>query len=143
MKALTIGQMAKETGLTTVTIRFYEKSGLLPKLERSSSGYRLYPKSLIPRFYFIKNAKSVGFELSEIKYLLSIQEKNLSSKQVKDTVQAKINNIDIKIKTLIKMKEALHVWDDACDGLVDLEDCPILENLYYMPDELGNSHHEK
>lgn len=112
--------MAKETGLTTVTIRFYEKSGLLPKLERSSSGYRLYPKSLIPRFYFIKHAKSVGFELSEIKYLLSIQEKDLSNEQVKDTVQAKISSIEIKIKTLEKMKKTLHAWDDGCDGLVAL-----------------------
>lgn len=143
MSELTIGQLAQKTGLTTVTIRYYEKSGLLPKLKRSAGGYRLYPASLIPRFYFIKNAKAVGFDLSEIKYLLSLQEKNLGSKSVKHTVQTKIDSIDMKIKTLQKMKKALKVWDEACDGKVAMEHCPILENLYSKPNELWSSNNEK
>ncbi|MFN3233857.1 MAG: MerR family transcriptional regulator [Gammaproteobacteria bacterium] len=64
---LTIGQLAKLTNTTPVAIRYYEREGLIPKSTRSKGGYRLYPKELVPRFYFIQNAKSVGFSLDEIK----------------------------------------------------------------------------
>ena len=52
---------------------YYEKIGLIPKSKPSIGNFRLYPESLIPCFYFIQNAKLVGFDLNEIKCLLDIE----------------------------------------------------------------------
>lgn len=128
---LTIGQLAKLTNTTPVAIRYYEREGLIPKSTRSKGGYRLYPEELVPRFYFIQNAKSVGFSLDEIKELLSLQQrKNLKSQAVKNITQSKIDEIKDKIKTLNEMQKALTQWAAVCDGKVSIEDCPILEQLY-------------
>ena len=128
---LTIGQLAKLTNTTPVAIRYYEREGLIPKSTRSKGGYRLYPEELVPRFYFIQNAKSVGFSLDEIKELLSLQQKkNVKSQAIKDITQYKIDEIKEKIKALNKMQDALTQWAAACDGKVSIEDCPILERLY-------------
>ncbi|MCW5590293.1 MAG: heavy metal-responsive transcriptional regulator [Legionellales bacterium] len=128
---LTIGKLAKLTGTTAVTIRFYAKHGLLPKSKRSEGGYRLYPEDVIPRFHFIRNAKSVGFSLEEIKILLDLQKsKNSTSKHVRDTTIGKIEEIKTKIDQLKKMQKALESWVNVCDGKVSIDKCPILENLY-------------
>ena len=128
---LTIGQLAKMTSTTSVTIRYYEKQGLIPKSKRSQGGYRLYPEGLISRFHFIQNAKAVGFSLEEIKELLSLQhKKNVTSKTIKDLTLSKTDEIKDKIKILNQMQKVLAKWADACDGKVPIEQCPILENLY-------------
>lgn len=61
---LTIGQLAKLTNTTSVAIRYYKREGLIPKSTRSKGGYRLYSEKIVPRFYFIQNAKSVGFSVN-------------------------------------------------------------------------------
>lgn len=131
---LTIGQLAKLTNTTPVAIRYYEREGLIPKSTRSKGGYRLYHEELVPRFYFIQNAKSVGFSLEEIKELLSLQQKkNLKSQAAKGITLTKINEIKNKIETLHQMQSALAKWADTCDGKVSIEKCPILEQLYQPP----------
>ena len=137
MKHYTIGQLATITGNTVVTLRYYEKLGLLPAVKRSAGGFRLYPASIIPRFHFIANAKAVGFDLSEIKTLLALQSSRASSQTIKAKTQAKIAAIEEKIATLTTMKQALSAWEKACDGKVPLEQCPILTNLYH------GAHHSK
>lgn len=135
MSLLTVGQLSKKTKCTIVTLRYYEKRGLFPAIKRSGSGYRLYPETLVSRIYFIKNAKSVGFSLEEIKALLTFEEKKASSSEVKKFTQQKIQQIHDKINTLSKMEEALKKWEGLCDGQVPIKDCPILDNLYHHPHE--------
>ena len=53
MKSLTIGRLAKRTGVNLETLRFYERKGLLPKPPRSPSGYRLFPTDAARRIRFI------------------------------------------------------------------------------------------
>ena len=142
MSDLTIGQLAKLTQQTIVTIRYYEKCGLLPKPKRTRGGFRLYPKSIIPRFYFIQNAKAVGFTLDEIKALLTLQARKATSEQVKTHTQQKIQDIDAKITTLQKMKRALSQWEQACDGKIAIDQCPILENLYQPPEKVKECLHD-
>ena len=110
MKYYTIGQLAELTEQTAVTIRHYEKCGLLPKPKRSPGGFRLYPETIIPQFHFIKNAKAVGFDLTEIKTLLDLQARKASSQRVKIQAQKIMQEIDVKIETLKQMKHALVRW---------------------------------
>jgi len=130
MKNYTIGQLAKRTKHTVVTLRYYERMGLLPKAKRSEGGFRLYSEAIIPHVHFIANAKAVGFELSEIKGLLALQANHAHSQTVKTKAQEKIRCIEAKIATLTAMKKALTQWEQACDGSTTIEDCPILANLY-------------
>lgn len=72
MQALTIGQLAKESGVNLETVRYYERRGLLPKPPRSASAYRLFPAEATRRLRFIQRAKELGFSLKEIRELLSL-----------------------------------------------------------------------
>jgi len=71
--SLQIGQVAQKTGLSVDAIRFYEKSGLLTRPIRASSGYRLYTEREIADLEFIQKAQKLGFSLNEIRELFSIQ----------------------------------------------------------------------
>jgi DNA-binding transcriptional MerR regulator len=84
---LQIGQVAKKTGLTVDTIRFYEKSGLLTCPARTEGGYRLYREQEVADLEFIQQAQQLGFSLNEIRELFSIQR---HPDEVCDIVRTKI-----------------------------------------------------
>ena len=69
---LKIGELAKRSGATTKTIRYYELLGLLHEPERTESGYRMYEEKDVERLIFIKKAKSLGFSLTDIGETLAI-----------------------------------------------------------------------
>ena len=66
---MNISEIAKQTGLSAKQIRDYEKAGLLPKTQRSESGYRIYSSNDLARLNFIYNARKVGFSLTQIQAL--------------------------------------------------------------------------
>ncbi len=67
---LTIGQVAKRSGIGLETVRFYERTGLVEEPPRTDSDYRQYPEGVVARIRFIRRAKELGFKLSEISELL-------------------------------------------------------------------------
>lgn len=73
MNGLSIGQLAKAAQVSVHTIRFYEKSGLLPHPSRRPSGFREYSELGLRRLRFIRQARSLGFSLEEIAELLAIE----------------------------------------------------------------------
>lgn len=68
-----IGELAEAAGCQTVTIRFYERKGLLPNTVRSGNNYRLYSQSDLRRITFILNCRALGLTLKEISHLIAIQ----------------------------------------------------------------------
>jgi DNA-binding transcriptional MerR regulator len=70
-----IGDLAKTTGLTPKTIRYYELHGLIEEPERAESGYRYFGPADVERLEFIKKAKRLGLSLYEIKDILALHEK--------------------------------------------------------------------
>ena len=71
-KPLTIGVLARESGVNLETIRFYERSGLLPPPQRSAAGYRHYQAGDVRRLRFIRRGRELGFSLEEIRSLLDL-----------------------------------------------------------------------
>ena len=67
--------MAKQAGMTVEAVRFYERTGLLPKPQRTDAGYRLYADADVRRLQFIRQAKHLGFSLQEIVRILRLRER--------------------------------------------------------------------
>ncbi|OAN16678.1 heavy metal-responsive transcriptional regulator [Photobacterium jeanii] len=128
-----IGQLAKRSGVSSDTLRFYEKNGLLQPAGRSDSGYRLYSEENLSRVKFIMRSKAVGLSLDEIRELLDIrlEASQHSCAEVKAITQAKLNEVDAKIAELTRIRRALKSINDACCGHVDddASHCSILEAL--------------
>ncbi|MBP1999383.1 DNA-binding transcriptional MerR regulator [Paenibacillus shirakamiensis] len=96
------GDLAKRSGLHVETLRYYEKSGLLPVPPRTDAGYRIYPKTTLLLLEFIKNAKECGFTIQEIRKALVRSESN--PVQLEEFIQV----IELKLKALdneISLKE--------------------------------------
>ncbi len=130
MKPLRIGQVASDAGIGVETVRFYERKGLVKAPPRSASGYREYPPAVVARFRFIKRAKELGFTLREIKELLSLRlDPATTCADVKGRAEAKITDIEARIRSLRKMKKALVKLTAACSGRGTSSECPILEAL--------------
>lgn len=130
MQQLTIGQLAKAVGISSVAIRHYERIGLL-KAKRNKAKYRLYSSHDFEKLVFIKNAQTIGFSLKEIASLLTlIKSKKATSCEIKKRTLAKIDEIKAKMAALQQVQIVLEHLANACDGRVPLEKCPILQNLF-------------
>ena len=128
--ALKIGQLAQRAAVNLQTIRYYEREGLLPEPPRLSSGYRLYPDSMVRRLRFIKRAQGIGFSLAEIRELLSLRADGRRERtEVRALTQAKIADIDGKIRTLKAMRTVLNRLTDRCSGCGPVSECTILESI--------------
>ena len=131
MIRMTIGQVARQTGVSVETIRYYEKEGLINEPERSPSGYRQYQEETIKRVLFIQRAKEVGFTLKEISDLLLIQSKpDARCGDLLNKATLKVAQIEEKIHELQRMKQSLQQLTEECMSDSGLEDCPILDALY-------------
>ena len=68
-QTLTIGQVAKTSGVAAKTIRYYEQIAVLPAPSRTASGYRLYDQPGVERVRFIRRARALGLPLQQLKTL--------------------------------------------------------------------------
>lgn len=129
MESLNIGDAAKATGVTAKMIRHYEEVGLLPKVRRTMSGYRMYSAQDVHMLRFIKHARSLGFSMKQIEALVGLwRDTRRPSSKVKALALAHINELDQKIRELETMRATLNRLAQACHG-DDRPDCPILDEL--------------
>ena len=132
MTTLTIGQVAKRTGVGIETIRFYERKGLIAEPQRRESGYRQYDDGAVARLAFIQQAKALGFSLAEIAELLSLRaDGNAGPREIKNLAEARLADIDTRIRLLRRMRKTLKKLVDECPGTGPINACPILEALDY------------
>ena len=130
MYGLTIGDVAKRADVHVETLRYYERRGLMARPPRSMSNYRLYPEDTVRRLRFIKHAQALGFSLKEIKELLSLRAApKARCADVRERAEAKIKDIEEKIRSLQAMKKALAKLVAECVGREPITDCPILDAL--------------
>lgn len=127
---LTIGTVARRAGVGIDTIRYYEREGLLPEPPRRASGYREYGTGTIERLRFIRRAKDLGFTLEEIRELLALStDRERGVKNVKRRAEARLDQVEQRIRELQRVKRGLKQLIDACPGHGALEHCPILRAL--------------
>ncbi len=129
-EALSIGQVAKQAGVSVETVRFYEREGLLERPERKQSGYRRYSLEIVRRLKFIRRAKTLGFSLNEIRELLALRRApETTCGEIKNHLQGKVTNIEEKIEALLQIKRVLLDLSVTCSGAGSLDLCPILNAL--------------
>jgi len=129
---LRISEIAKKTGLSAHTLRFYEKHGLIHASERSDAGYRLYNEADVRKAEFIRTARNIGFSLDDIAGLLSIRIDKASHtcQEVTDITQRKLVEVNAKIKELTAMRKTLNtLLESCCGGPEDATHCSIMEAL--------------
>jgi Cu(I)-responsive transcriptional regulator len=126
---VTIGQAAKQTGLSAKMIRHYEDAGLLHKANRTDSGYRLYNSQQLQQLSFIKQARTLGFSIAQISSLLGLwRDPQRSSREVKQLAQVHLDEIKQKVAELQQMQKVLQQLADSCCG-DDQPQCAILDGL--------------
>jgi len=118
-----INELSKKTGITVHTIRFYEKSGLI-KGERSNTvttnNYFHYGEDTVEKLEFIKEAKSVGFTISEISEIIIAWYGDKYSKMDKlKLLDEKLLSLEQKITEITEMKKLItqfkiDVLNDEC-----------------------------
>lgn len=103
-----IGQLARRLELNTQTIRYYERIGLLPEPGRTEAGYRAYGKEDERRLRFVKNARSVGLPLGEVKEILALHERGqVPCGYVTQAIARRAEEVERQIAELTQFKEEL------------------------------------
>ena len=127
-KPLTIGVLARDSGVNLETIRFYERSGLLPAPQRSPSGYRHYQEQDVRRLRFIRRGRELGFSLEEIRSLLDLAAHPESPCASADQmVREHLDAIETRIRDLQNMRAELSSLAGCHSG--HAEHCRLLEAL--------------
>jgi DNA-binding transcriptional MerR regulator len=111
-----IGQLARSSGISTDTIRYYEKIGLLPRPPRTESGYREYAPGVVNRIRVIRNAAQLGFPLHEIAKVLRVRDAGgAPCRQVRDYAASLVDRMQQRIEELTVERQAMltmiRVWD--------------------------------
>lgn len=126
---LKIGELAKMSGCQVVTIRYYEKEGLLPEPDRTNANYRLYGDEDIERLRFIRHCRRHDMKLSEIRELLAFKNNpQADCGWINNLVEQHINNVTEQIHSLTQLKEQLELLQHKCSG-GKKSDCGIIESL--------------
>ena len=122
---LLIGELAKQFGISSKTIRWYESEGLLPEASRTSGGYRQYSIEHIQQLDFLRKAFGIGFSSKEIKAILAVR---AHGKQpcdlVLDLLDEKLGGIKAQIEELKRLEQELtslqEEWSEkVIDGRLD------------------------
>ena len=104
----TVGKAAQAAGLSAKAVRLYEAKGLLPAAERTESGYRTYTGDDITVLRFIRQAKTLGLSLSEIRDILDLRRGGTTPcRHVVALLDQRIRDIDRTITELRQLRHTL------------------------------------
>jgi len=128
------GQLARQTGVSTDTLRHYERLGLLPLPQRTAGNYREYPPTSPQRVELIRRALMIGFSLPELKTILAVRDKGgAPCRHVRDLLRSKIHNLDQQIRNLVSLRAEMNrlsgEWDKRLRRTKPGQVAQLLENV--------------
>lgn len=125
---LSIGRLAKLTNCQDVTIRYYEKIGLLPEPRRTAAGYRIYGRAHLERLAFIRKGRELGFPLDAVKSLLGLVEQphDAPCAEVDAITESHLADVRQKIASLKELEHTLESLLHRC-GHTTVCECRVLE----------------
>jgi MerR family transcriptional regulator, mercuric resistance operon regulatory protein len=127
--AFQIGTLSRRTGVNIETIRYYERSGLLPEPARTAAGYRAYGSADAERLQFIRRARDLGFSIEEVRRLCGLADrKSRSCRAVQAIAREHLADVRAKIVDLRRMEKVLAGMVAECERGT-MPECPLLETL--------------
>ena|SRR5579871_6763173 len=125
-----IGELARETGVKVVTIRYYEGAGVLPPAKRTSGNYRSYGTEHLRRLRFVRRCRDLGFSLEQVRDLLRLSAEDVPScAEVCQIAARHRKSIEDKIANLKLLASELQRISASCNGRRRMADCRIIEAL--------------
>jgi Cu(I)-responsive transcriptional regulator len=126
---MNIGEAATASGVSAKMIRYYEETGLIPRVARSGSGYRTYGPREVQLLRFIRRARDLGFPMDRVAELLALwHDRGRASADVKRLAAAQVQALETRIREMQEMQATLEHLVHACAG-DNRPDCPILADL--------------
>lgn len=136
--ALSIGFVARKTGCTVSTIRYYEEIGLLAEAARSETGHRHYDETAVRRLTFIRRCRDFGFSIDQVRELVGLVDApQRPCVEVRDIAAVHLAEVRTKLGELQALEASLSDFviscETACVGGAAV-DCNILQDLA-QPDQ--------
>ncbi|WP_420408147.1 MerR family transcriptional regulator [Hoeflea sp.] len=129
-KQMKIGELARATGTKVVTVRYYEKIGLLPEPDRSEDNYRDYGKTSLERLRFIRRCRELGFSLDQVRDLLSLaSDAARPCAEVDEITAVHLAEVERKIADLQALAQQLRSISASCSGGGTISNCRILDAI--------------
>ena len=113
---MNIEQAARSCGITAKMIRYYERIGLIPEVDRKPNKYRDYNDADVDRLSFIRQAHDLGFSLESVRDLLDLwRDRTRNSTEVRTLALGYLSVLEGKAAELASMRKVLHRLAQACD----------------------------
>jgi DNA-binding transcriptional MerR regulator len=131
-------EVARATGVSTDTLRHYERQGLLPRVARTAAGYRQYSAATVQRVLLIQRALVVGFSLADLKRVLTVRDRGgAPCRNVRELIDERLQALDHRIEELLALREELRgiltEWDDRLLRTPPGQRAHLLESLGSKP----------
>ena len=135
------GELAKCAGVSTDTLRHYERKGVLTRPPRSANGYRQYSPSALDRVQLVRRALAVGFTLDELAKVLRVRDQGgAPCAEVRALASAKLSEVETRLRDLTDLRNELRTmltdWDKRLSQRGQGERAHLLESL-------GAGHHRE
>ena len=127
--SLSVGDLARATGTKVETIRYYERTGLLPPPPRTGGNYRAYGAEHLARLSFVRRARDLGFSIGQVRALLGLADQRERSCEAVDAIAREhLAEVDRKLAGLAALRRELASLIGQCRrGTV--AECRVIEAL--------------
>ena len=106
-REFTIGELARLTGASVETIRYYERIGLMPRPPRTNGGRRTFREESLNTLNFIRRCRELGFCLDDVRTLLALRTAQSSCMDVKSIASRHLETVRAKLRDLLEMEASL------------------------------------
>ncbi len=135
---LQAGELARRTGVSKDTLRFYEREGLLARPERLPNNYRVYSPEAVERVLWIRRVLAAGFTVGELSRILAERDRGgVPCRKVRDLGAAKLAEMEERLRDLQAARDTLESlledWDRRLAGTAPGEQARLLDSLREPP----------
>lgn len=132
--SLRASELARLAGVSTDTLRHYERKGLIPRPPRGANGYREYPTEALDRVRLVRSALAVGFTLDELSGILGARERGgVPCRRAHALLEEKLASVESKLRELEGLRETLRAvlgqWNERLSEVPDGAQARLLESL--------------
>ncbi len=125
-----IGELARATGVDAETIRFYERSGLLPEPARQANGYRDYTRDHLERLAFVRHCRALDIPITEIRRLLDfVAHPEADCDDINHLIDAQLARVRARLESMRALEQQLAALRTQCSAHHRAGECGILHEL--------------